>query len=163
MTTRDRNLLVLSLLCFGGAAIFYSWQRGATGDGQTKAFFYDLSQKKLFAAPASSIPPIKGLDNTEEDAVKAVVISTNGNPNDKSSWKIAYLEKYSPGMKQQFEIAKRQGTAPSVSRALAETQRYVKRPSDAQWYPINSAQAEKILNEWLTAGPGGSAAAVCTP
>jgi hypothetical protein len=163
MTRRDVILVCVSVAALGSSAVLFArhWRSGS--DGETKAFFYDLSEKKLFSAPARLVSPAKGLDGAEEDAVRAVVISTNGNPKDKSSWKIAYLEKYSSEMKQEFEKAQRSGTAPSVSRAFAQFQRFVKRPEDAQWYPINTAEAGKILNEWLTAGPGGSSAVVCTP
>jgi hypothetical protein len=162
MSRRDKLMLGACALCLGAAAFSFIWQ-GTASSGETKAFFYDLSKKKLFAAPASLVPPIKGVDNAEEDAVKAVVISTNGNPRDKKAWKIAYLEKYSPEMKREFERAQKEGSSPSVSRAMAQTQKFVKRPEDSQWYPMNTAEASRILNEWLTAGPGGTPAVVCAP
>ena len=36
-----------------------------TNDSDGTVYFYDLSQQKLFAAPRSSVPPIRGIDNDE--------------------------------------------------------------------------------------------------
>src|SRR5688572_15309584 len=75
------------------------------------AYFYDLSKGKLFVRPQSSIPPIEGLDRGQFDGVRAVVISTNGNCSDKKARGIAYLEKYSPQLKQQMEAVQKAGAA----------------------------------------------------
>ena len=64
------------------------------------AYFYDLSEQKLFVAPRTSVPPIRGLNNDEPDGVRAIVVSTSGDPRDQQARKIAYLEKYSPELKQ---------------------------------------------------------------
>jgi hypothetical protein len=127
------------------------------------AFFYDPSARSLFTAPSSSIPPIKGIDGDEEDAVRAVVISTSGNPADRKSREIAYLETYSPELKRQMEEARARGTAPMMSRSMALAHRFVRRIDNPQWHPLHSPEAEKILNAWLTAGPEGRAATICTP
>jgi hypothetical protein len=47
-------------------------------------------------APRTRVPPIPGINNEEPDGMRAIVISTSGNPKDK---KIAYLEKYAPELK----------------------------------------------------------------
>ncbi len=136
--------------------------RSQKGDSDL-AFFYDLSRKELFKASRTNIPPIKGLDNSLEDAVRAVVVSTNGNPQDRSSWQISYLEMYSPELKAQMEAARAGGTSPAMGRGAASFHRLVKRPGDLDWSPMNSPEGEKIVNEWLTLGPGKTPAAVCVP
>ena len=41
-----------------------------------KVFFYDLSEQKLFAAPRTAVPPIRGLNDPQTDAVRAVAIAS---------------------------------------------------------------------------------------
>ncbi|MEW6158492.1 MAG: hypothetical protein AB1813_13750 [Verrucomicrobiota bacterium] len=163
MSKRDLKLLILCLVLLGVTGFMIVRQYLNRSDGQTRVFFYDLSEKKLFTGVSTLVPPIKGLNDAEEDAVRAIVISTNGKPEDKSSWKIAYLEMYSPELKQQFERAQREGGSPELSRAQAQNHRFVRRLEDREWYPMSSNEASLILNEWLTAGPGGEPAVICTP
>ena len=127
------------------------------------AFFYDVSEKKLFTADRKQAPPIVGINDKQMDAYRAVVISTNGNVQDKASWKISYLEMYSPELKKQIETAQSGGPPPAMERSSAQGHRFVRRLTDTRWYSMDSAEAERIVNEWLTSGPGGSPAAVCTP
>ena len=42
------------------------------------AYFYDLSDQKLFTAPQDSVPPIIGTDGKVADAVRAMVYSPSG-------------------------------------------------------------------------------------
>lgn len=156
------QLLFCGLLLGTSAWLLYRHFR-SNRPGEEQTFFYDLSERKLFAASRTGIPPIRGINDNQEDAFRAVVISTNGNPADKSAWKIAYLEKCSPELKQQFETARAQGTAAQMSRTSAQEHRFVRRLTDEQWYPMNTPEAQVIVSEWLTAGPGGGPAAVCTP
>src|SRR5258706_5028097 len=105
--------LAVALLTGAGFILYRSFSQD---DGVSeKTFFYDLSEKKLFPASREELPPIRGLNNQEEDAVRAIVISVNGNPKDKASLKIAYLEKYAPEFKQ--HLAKvRQGQVEAMPR-----------------------------------------------
>jgi len=131
--------------------------------GGDLAFFYDLSEQEIFTAPRTSIPPIQGLNDEELDAVRAVVISTNGEPRNKSTWRVAYLEIYSPELKEQMEQAQLRGSSPTIGRAQAQAHRLVRRVDGDEWYPMNSAEAEAVISTWLTAGPDGGAATICTP
>ncbi len=91
--------LALATALLGGAVFMVvRFIRQDSGVAE-KTFFYDLSEKKLFAASRELLPPIRGLKGKEEDAVRAVVISS-GNPKEKANQKIAYLEKYAPELKQ---------------------------------------------------------------
>jgi hypothetical protein len=159
------NLLKLGLaVVMLGAAGFFLVRFFRQDDGVSeKTYFYDVSEKKLFTAPRTSVPPIKGISDAVEDGVRAVVISTTGNCRDKSSLKVAYLETFSPELKQQMETAQRTGGSPLMSRAMALGHRLVKRPTDANWFPMDSPDAERILNEWATPGPNGLTPVVCAP
>ena len=145
------------------ASVFLAaWWRQDDGVSE-KAFFYDLREQKLFTARRTSVPPIQGLHREPEGAVRAVVVSTTGNPADKKSWKIAYLEKYSPRLKQQMEAAQATNGSPAIGRVEGLAHRFVKRPKDPEWFPMSSAEAEIILNEWAVANPQGLMPTVCTP
>ncbi len=127
------------------------------------AFFYDLSERKLFVGPRAAIPPIRGCNDDLEDAVRAVVVSTNGNPDDRAAWVISYLEMYSPELKREMETARAEGRSPSMGRGAAQAHRFVRRPDDPQWFPLTSPEAEQVVAAWLTAGPDGGPAVICTP
>ena len=163
MDKSDLAKLAAALILFGVAGYSaFGWLRQDSGVSE-KVFFYDLSEGKLFAGPRTAVPPIKGLNNAVRDAVRAVVISTNGNRADRSSWKIAYLEMYSPELKSQIEAAQAAGTSPAMGGRLAQAHRFVRRLADPRWFSLSSPEGELIVNEWLTAGPGGGPAVVCTP
>ncbi len=126
-----------------------------------KEFFYDLSEKKLFTSSREALPPIHGLNDSEEDGVRAVVIS-RGNPDDKSTRTIAYLEKYAPELKSSI-AAVRAGKAEPLPSAVRNGYRLVKRLEDAEWHRLNTPEGQAILNGWNVAGPDGKFPVVCTP
>jgi hypothetical protein len=155
--------LVFAVVMLGVAGVLlwrFIYQRS---DVSEKAFFYDLSKQKLFTGPRTGVPPIKGVDDAQEDAVRAMVISTNGTPDDKASWTIAYLEMYSPELKRQMEEAQATGSSPGMGRALAQSQRLVRRLVDSQWFPLSSPEGERIVTEWAKPGPNGKVPIVCAP
>ena len=159
------NLVKLGLaLVMLVAAGFFMFRFLSENDGVSeKTFFYDLSEKKLFTVLRTSVPPIKGINHAVEDGVRAVVVSMTGNCRDKSSLKVAYLETFSPELKRQMETAQATGGSPLMSRAMALGHRLVRRPSDTEWFPMNSPEAERILNEWAIPGPNGVTPVVCAP
>jgi hypothetical protein len=162
MNTSNILKLVLAVTLLGGAGwMFARFLR--QNDGVTEmTYFYDLSEKKLFAAPREAVPPIRGLNDAVEDAVRAVVIATNGNPDDKAGRKIAYLEKYAPEFKQQLAKV-RSGEADPLPRNARNGFIFVKRVDDTEWYAVSSPEGEKILTEWNVAGPDGKYPIVCVP
>ena len=163
VNTRTLIKAALAILMLAGAALFFiRFLREDTGVSE-KAFFYDLSEQRLFTAPRTAVPPIKGIKGAQEAAVRAVVISTTGDPKDKSSWKVAYLEKYSPELKKQMETAQANGNSPQMGRTEAQAHRFVKRMADSQWFPMDSPQGEAIVNDWATPGPNGVTPVVCAP
>src|SRR5512133_1094129 len=99
MNSRNVCKILVAVVLLGVAAFgitrFYSRDEGVSEE----TFFYDLSEKKLFAASREELPPIRGINDAQEDAMRAVVIS-RGNPKDKSTHTIAYLERYAPELKQ---------------------------------------------------------------
>jgi hypothetical protein len=152
-------LIALALLAVAGLgfARFFNRDDGVSEE----TFYYDESEKKLFAAPRESLPPIKGLNNTVEDAVRAIVI-TYGNPEDKSKQKIAYLEKYAPELKHSL-LEVRAGKAEPLPSAIRNGYRFVKRPEDPEWRRVNTPEGQAIINGWNIPGPDGKFPVVCVP
>jgi hypothetical protein len=147
-----------------GIACVLVWRFFGQSDGiSEKAFYYDLSEKKLFVADRGLVPPIKGVNDATEDGMRAVVISRSGRPDDKSTHEIAYLEMYAPELKRQMEEAKTSGSSPIMGRAAAQTQRLVKRVTDAEWVSVATPEGEQIVSEWAVPGTNGLSPAVCSP
>src|SRR5262245_39883981 len=99
MKSNSVKVIVAALLFAGAGFGFYRSYHNKSPISE-QAYFYDLSEKKLFAVSREELPPIKGLNDDKEDAVRAVVISLSGHPEDPASHSIAYLEKYAPELKQ---------------------------------------------------------------
>mgnify|MGYP000077009709 CR=1 FL=1 len=161
-------MLALAVVLLAGAAFRFSRFLGERGQSDEKAYFYDLSERKLFVARRTRVPPIRGINNDEPDGMRAIVISTSGNPKDKASQRIAYLEKYAPELKQQFESMQsgQESGAPSgsrISRGAAQSFIFVRRLNEETWYPVNSTEGEKIMTEWQVVGQDGKTPVVCVP
>lgn len=144
-------------------AVFLLIRSVTGGSPGHDAFFYDISAGRLFTAPRSSVPPIRGVDGPEEDAFRAVVVSINGNAADKSSWRVAYLERYSPELKRQIEVSQAGGPPPAMGRGGSSTHRWVRRTNDVEWATLGSEAGERIVSEWLSAGVNGATPVLCTP
>ncbi len=135
-----------------------------------RVWFYDESEKKLYLTPDTIIPPDKGIGGPAGDGEKAVVVTFGKNWHDRSKWRIAYLQKYTPDLKKTLEkvmiarAARRvfEGTIPSPLGAYFQTNTLVKRVDDPDWYPANSDEGRKILTEWRSwLGTDGSSPVVC--
>jgi len=162
MSSSNAVKVVFALVLLGLAAVMFAKYLRRDQGVSESTFFYDLSSKKLFAAAREAIPPIRGTDNAEEDAVRAVVIAPSGDPNKKSDRKIAYLEKYSPQLKELLAKV-RDGKAEPLPRGARDSYRFVKRLNDTEWHAVNTPEGEKIMGEWNVPGPDGKFPAVCSP
>lgn len=163
MTGRDKAMAAGAVVLMGLAAWgIWRFLHEDTGVSE-KAFFYDLSEQKLFVADRGSIAPIRGINDAIEDGVRAVVISTNGQPQMKRSWHIAYLEMYAPELKAALVAAQKSGAQPAVSRSDAQGMRLVKRVADANWVALSSPEGERIASEWVHLAAPGTQAVVCSP
>ncbi len=153
----------LALLAIAGAGFFMFRSLRDGRGGVEQAYFYDESQRQLFVAGRDLIPPIPGRDGPEEDGVRAVVVSITGDPGDKASRRIAYLEKYSPDLKRQMESARDAGSSPEMGRGAAQQHRWVRRESESAWHPLSSPEGEQIVGEWVGLGVNGKTPVVCVP
>src|SRR5262245_59102815 len=143
MNKTSATLLALAIVLLTGAAFrFRDFVRDRSRSDEN-AWFYDLSERKLFVAPRTRVPPIRGINNDEQDGMRAIVISTSGNPKDKAGRKIAYLEKYGPELKQQFEAMQSSQEPPAASgsrigRGAAQSFIFVRRLNEETWHAVNS-------------------------
>jgi hypothetical protein len=154
--------LLLAVIMLAGAGFgFYRFLRDDSGISE-QTYFYDLSAKKLFAAPREALPPIRGIDDPEEDAVRAVVICVSGNPAKAANRKVAYLEKYTPELKQSLDLV-RAGKAEPLPRGQRKGYVFVKRAEDNEWSRSDSPEGEKIMTDWNVPGPDGKMPIVCVP
>ena len=160
--------VVLALALLSVAAVLFLKLSPAREGRHEDAYFYDLVEQKLFVAPKGSIPPIAGLKGADQAGVRAIVICTNGNPADKLHREIAYLEKYSPEIKQLFESvrqARAAGRSPeqSIDRRQIPPNTWVRRLRETDWHALNTPEGEQIVNEWNASGPDGRVPMVCSP
>jgi len=146
------------MLLLAAAMFTLNWR---SANASPKAYFYDASKGELFVADANAIPPIRGIDNDEEDGVRAVVVADD--PADKKSRRIAYLERYAPELKRNMEEARAKNSEPMIPREGIQALRFVRRERDKEWFPMISAEGQRIVNEWTAPGPDGRSPVVCTP
>ena len=158
----------LALVLLSVAAVLFI-KFSAAGDSQHEGiYFYDLEEHQIFVAPKGSIPPIKGIKGADQAGVRAIVICTNGNPADIKHRQIAYLEKYSPEIKQLFEEVRQARAAGhaatrSIDRSQLPPNTLVRRLQDTDWHALNTPEGNNIVNEWNTPGPDGRLPVVCSP
>ena len=162
MSSANSTKVVIAVLLFAGAGVGFYRFFNKKPDISEQNFFYDLSEKKLFAASREALPPIRGLNDTTEDAVRAIVICASGNPEDSANRSIAYLEKYAPELKQNIEQA-RLGKAEPLATKVRNGYRLVARAEDTKWFAADSAEGQKIMTIWNVAGADGKYPVVCSP
>jgi len=156
------------VLLVGAAVLFVRFWRGQSKDTEGLVYFYDLSEQRLFTAPRSAVPPIRGINNADEDGVRAVVISATGNPREKKNIQIAYLEKYTPELKAQIEALRRaeaagQSTIGMIAHGVVPKNTLVRRLTDTAWVAVTTPAGERIVSEWNVAGADGRYPVVCAP
>ncbi len=144
-----------------GWMVVRQWNR--RGEPGELGFFYDVSARRLFTADRNAPPPIRGVDGPEEDAFRAVVISTTGRADDRNSRQVAYLEKFTPELRQRMLAAQESGTALEMGRLETQNHRFVRRLEDADWVPVSSPEAEAVLGSWARPGPDGVTPVLCVP
>lgn len=132
------------------------WRSSFSSDeSQARAFFYDQSERRLYAAPRDSLPPHEGVGGEAGDGVRAVVVAPAGDP---SSRTIAYLETYSPALHDKLafvQAAKKAGKGAGVKGPAGDEpfvlrNTMVRRESEAQWHDMTTAEARRIMMEWTT-------------
>jgi hypothetical protein len=141
------------------AAIRAASRQGDTGG---RVWFYDESQKQLYAMPVATIPPDKGIGGPAGDGYRAIVVAFG---KDRKTRRIAYLQKFTPGLKKVLDevifarAAHRvfNGSVPAYQSAYFQNNTLVKRVDEEEWHPADSDEGKKILAEWRSwRGPDGA-------
>jgi hypothetical protein len=98
-------------------------------------------------------------------------VGFTGYKHDKSKRKIAYLEKYSSDLKRTLDEVMAAhaagriftGSVPGRQSAYFQNNTLVKRQNDTEWFPVNTDEGQRIMNEWRSwRGLDGSGPVICT-
>lgn len=132
------------------------------------AYYYDLSERRLYTAPTGQIPPLPGVGGASGDGVLAVVYVCGKDPS-KGERKVAYLMTYTPELgklKAQAEQAtKGQAEYPQQlqDRSWVNANTLVRTPEDTEWHPISSDAGQAALAVLSRKCEDGSYPTVCSP
>ena len=173
--TKSLLKLGLTLLCaIAGAGLLFAQLRIATrvGEEDARIWFYDVSEKQLYAAPRDTIPPHSGIGGVKDDGVRAVVAAPKGEGSTASLRRIAYLETYTPELKRLLEevrTARAQHRplpfkVPSRDSDYFGTNTLVRRRNEPDWHAASSAEGQRIMNEWRAwKSANGGTLVLCLP
>ena len=143
-----------------------------TGEEGATVWFYDQSEKRLYEVPRDTLPPHKGTGGASGDGVRAVVVAFRAEQSDSRNRRIAYLETYTPELKDlldkvQAARASRQvfkGRIPARDSEYFQTNCLVKGPEESEWHASNSPEGRRAMSEWRSwRGPDGQPPIVCLP
>jgi len=143
-----------------------------TGEDGATVWFYDQSEKRFYEVPRDTIPPHKGIGGRSGDGVRAVVVAFRGEQSDPRKRRIAYLENYTPELKDLLEKVQAsraskqafKGRIPARDSEYFRTNSLVKRPEESEWHASSSPEGRRVMAEWRSwRGPDGQPPLVCVP
>ncbi|MCG3128449.1 MAG: hypothetical protein CHACPFDD_03338 [Phycisphaerae bacterium] len=137
-------LLACGALLVSAAFVFWS-RRGAAPPG---AFFYDLSEKRLYAAPRDAFAPVEGVGGETGDGVEAIVVRCEQCPAELR--RVAYLQTHSTEFKQRHDAAKAAGGAPiaELTRAYIAANTLVRTVDGSEWFATSTPEGSRIVRDW---------------
>jgi hypothetical protein len=153
-------------------SVIWMLNAGNRGGERGQVWFYDLSEKRLYAGSRNTLPPDRGIGGPAGDGVRAVVVGFTIGEKDRNKLRVAYLETYTPGLKGILEsiLAARTGGKTYDGQLISRTDAFfqrndlVKRETDNDWQPSGSEQGKIIMNAWRSwRGPNGESPVVCVP
>jgi hypothetical protein len=168
------TLAVVALLAIGALALVIARARTffKNGEQNAKVWFYDQSERKLYAASAEIIPPDKGIGGKKDDGVRATVVVFRAAAAAPDSRRIAYLQTYTPQLKTLLERARATraagqpfpGQLPSRDSDYFQTNTLVRAPGDPTWHPSSSPEAQRLMSAWRSwLGPAGQSPTLSVP
>ena len=144
----------------------------ATGEEGAQVWFYDQSERELYAVPRDTIPPHEGVGGTAGDGVRAIVVAPATDCNDQGKRRIAYLETCTPELKQLNEglrAARAAGTPygkpiPGGESSFFDKNTLVRGVDQPVWHDMTTPEARKLVNGSRASNPGnGAQLSVCAP
>lgn len=173
VTTPDMIKVAAAGLAIIGAGTLAARQfMKPSGEEGLKGWFYDESEKELFQAAVHSAPPIAGIGGTKGDGARAIIVACKGECGDKSKFRIAYLEKFTPELKTLFDELRAaresskpyEGKMPAREGSYVQDNTLVRRVNEDGWHAHSSAEGKKIVVEWQSQRcPDGSKPRICAP
>ena len=143
-----------------------------TGEEGATTWFYDQSEQRLYEVPRDTIPPHKGIGGPSGDGVRAVVVAFRAEQSDPRKRRIAYLESYTPELKdllEKVQAARASGQAfkrgiPARDTDYFQTNSLVKGLEEADWHAISSPGGRRAMTAWRSwRGPDAQAPIACFP
>lgn len=177
MTSRTKTIIKIAvvgglLVTAGAMTVSRLRQFTTTGEQGLQVWFYDLSERQLYAVARDTVPPHNGIGGEKNDGVKAVVVANRTECGNGTKRRIAYLETYTPEHKQ-LEEGVRAARAerrpygrpiPDAEGGFYEKNTLVRRVDDPKWYDMTTPEAKRIVSVWRSErGPDGKTLEVCTP
>jgi hypothetical protein len=169
-------LKIAFAIALAGVAVGLVFQRvralSRSGEDGARIWFYDQSEKRLYAVPNDTIPPHQGIGGKSGDGVRAFAVTFGPQSSDPAKPRIAYLETYSPELKRILEqihaarVAHKVYTGPLISPEsdFYQTNTLVKLPEDQDWSPLASPSGLAVNTKWRSwRGPGGETPLICVP
>ena len=162
-----RNLVkaVVALVLFGVAIVAFFLFRDR--DPGKAAYYYDQSERKLYTAPSSQIPPLAGIGGEANDGVVAVVYDFGEGR--KAERRIAYLTTYSADLSrcmrqaEQARVGEAEYPEELGDRRWVNANTMVRQPDDPEWHPMDSKEGQAALAVLTTKGPDGTYPRICRP
>ena len=155
--------VVVLLACLG--ALLFQFRSDSSSARTDQHYYLDTVSGDLFAAPVSSIPPIKAPsddpDNNEYSGIRARVFSCS-DPKDESTHFIGFLETHTPKAKSLLEKAASGGdVGPEIIYATGDG-KLVRLPDEKRWVPVTSPQGS-MFYAIVTKQCGGGSSEECYP
>jgi len=175
----DRNFIIVKRASIGVLLLAAAWfgvsrcrQAMTTGEEALGVWFYDQSERKLYAAPRDTIPPHKGIGGEAGDGVRAMVVICRADKEDASKRRIAYLETHTPELRKVLDDVQAaraagrayQGEIPSPDSEFYQKNTLVRRVEETVWHDAADPEFQKIMGEWRSwSCADGSPLIVSTP
>jgi hypothetical protein len=152
--------LVVAIFAIAGGVWLLT---GGSRSDEPMAYFYDLSEQKLFEAPQEAFAPIEGIGGESGDGVEAVVVHCPLCAPDQR--RISYLKTHTPEYKRAREAARQAGEGiPGITRQWIADNTLVRLVDEQEWHVASSPEGIKVVSSWKRrCAEHGKWEKLCTP
>jgi hypothetical protein len=146
MSKGDARKLGLGIAILVTAGGVWLLTAGGKDKSVRTAYFYDLSEKKLYEAPGDAFAPIKGIGGESGDGVEAVVVYCPKCGLEKK--RIAYLKTHTPEYKRKKEEARAAGrTIEGLTRSWVAENTLISLVDPIEWHKATSEEGARIARD----------------